>query len=53
MHDLPATILTHLEQEATALYKLTERLMTACEVTSTPQDETQPYSSIEPCEANR
>ncbi len=34
MHNLPAALLAHLEQEATALHKLTERLITACEATS-------------------
>ncbi|ADN62671.1 hypothetical protein D1605_009660 [Xylella fastidiosa subsp. fastidiosa] len=60
MHNLPAALLAHLEQEATALHKLTERLMTACEATSTSAEDSQHYSGdsqhysgIEQCDINR
>ncbi|HHW4668716.1 hypothetical protein [Xylella fastidiosa] len=53
MHNLPAALLAHLEQEATALHKLTERLITACEATSTSAEDSQHYSGIEQCDINR
>ncbi|ALR07284.1 hypothetical protein XFHB_10985 [Xylella fastidiosa] len=53
MHNLPAALLAHLEQEATALHKLTERLMTACETTSTSAEDSQHYSRIEQRDISR
>ncbi len=53
MQDLSAILLAHLEQEATALYKLTERMMNMYDLTFTPQDEIPPHSSIEPWDVNR